>query len=51
MNGSSKFVMGKRIGIWFSGGVYDTGENVSTDLGAGGSLAGEPDWLCGGGRP
>jgi hypothetical protein len=29
----------------------DTGENVSPAIGAGGSPAGQPDGLCGGGRP
>ena len=33
--GSSTFVMGKRMGMVFSGGDYDTGKDVSTSMGAG----------------
>lgn len=35
LSGSSTFLVGKGGKIVFSGGAYDTGENVSTDLGAG----------------
>ncbi len=34
-NGSSTFLVGKAGGIGFSGGAYDTGKSVSTDIGAG----------------
>jgi hypothetical protein len=44
-SGSSTFLVGKRVGIGFSGGVYDTGKSVSTDIGAGRSLAGGADGL------
>ena len=33
--GSSTFLVGKRVGIGFSGGAYDTGKSISTDIGAG----------------
>jgi hypothetical protein len=39
--GSSTFLVGKADKIGFSGGD-DTGENVSTDIGVGRSLAREP---------
>jgi hypothetical protein len=32
---SSTFLVGKSVGIEFSGGAYDTGKDVSTDIGAG----------------
>jgi hypothetical protein len=32
---SSTFLVGKKIGIGFSGGAYDTRKSVSTDIGAG----------------
>jgi hypothetical protein len=32
---SSTFLVGKRAGMVFSGGEYDTGKDVSTDTGAG----------------
>jgi hypothetical protein len=32
---SSTFLMGKRVEIGFSGGAYDTGKSISTDIGAG----------------
>jgi hypothetical protein len=31
----SMFLVGKRAGKGFSGGEYDTGKDVSTDIGAG----------------
>jgi hypothetical protein len=34
-SGSSTFLVGKAGGIGFSGGAYDTGKSVSTDIGAG----------------
>jgi hypothetical protein len=33
--GSSTFLMGKKAEIGFSGGAYDTGKDVSTDIGTG----------------
>jgi hypothetical protein len=32
---SSTFLVGKRAGMGFSGGAYDTGKDVSADIGAG----------------
>jgi hypothetical protein len=33
--GSSTFLVGKAVEIGFSGGAYDTGKSISTDIGAG----------------
>jgi hypothetical protein len=35
LSASSTFLVGKRAGMVFSGGEYDTGKDVSTDTGAG----------------